>query len=128
MDSVNFFEMANKQANWLSVRQKAIASNVANANTPGYKARDVEDFTAVLQNKTISMAVTNVHHMDITENGMETHIIRPENVMEVTHSGNDVNLEEEMRKGGDVSREISLNTAIVKAFHRMTMATVRGGA
>ncbi|CBI76143.1 Flagellar basal-body rod protein flgB [Bartonella clarridgeiae 73] len=128
MDSVNLFEMANKQADWLSVRQKAIASNVANANTPGYKARDVDDFTAVLQNKTISMAVTNVHHMDMTENGMEAHVMRPENITEITHSGNDVNLEEEMRKGGDVSREISLNTAIVKAFHRMTIAAVKGGA
>ncbi|MEL6089633.1 flagellar basal body rod protein FlgB [Bartonella schoenbuchensis] len=128
MDSVNLFDIANKQADWLTVRQKAIASNVANANTPGYKARDVQDFPTVLQNQTISMAVTNVRHIDLTDNGMEARAIRSENVMEITHSGNNVDLEEEMRKGGEVSREMSLNTAIVKAFHRMMMVTVKGGS
>nr|CDP80554.1 Flagellar basal body rod protein FlgB [Bartonella schoenbuchensis] len=128
MDSVNLFDIANKQADWLTVRQKAIASNVANANTPGYKARDVQDFPAVLQNQTISMAVTNVRHIDLTDNGMEAQAIRSENIMEITHSGNNVDLEEEMRKGGEVNREMSLNTAIVKAFHRMMMVTVKGGS
>ncbi|WP_208541582.1 MULTISPECIES: flagellar basal body rod protein FlgB [Bartonella] len=128
MDSVNLFDIANKQADWLTVRQKAIASNVANANTPGYKARDVQDFPTILQNQTISMAVTNVRHIDLTDNGMEARAIRSENVMEITHSGNNVDLEEEMRKGGEVSRDMSLNTAIVKAFHRMMMVTVKGGS
>ncbi|MEL6093892.1 flagellar basal body rod protein FlgB [Bartonella schoenbuchensis] len=128
MDSVNLFDIANKQADWLTVRQKAIASNVANANTPGYKARDVQDFPTVLQNQTISMAVTNVRHIDLTDNGMEAQAIRSENIMEITHSGNNVDLEEEMRKGGEVNREMSLNTSIVKAFHRMMMVTVKGGS
>ncbi|EJF88599.1 hypothetical protein ME3_01057 [Bartonella melophagi K-2C] len=51
-----------------------------------------------------------------------------ENMMEITHSGNNVDLEEEMRKGGEVNREMFLNTAIVKAFHRMMMVTVKGGS
>ena len=37
---------------YLSQRQEVIASNIANADTPGYKARDVEmpsDFSAALQ-------------------------------------------------------------------------------
>ncbi|MDE3195074.1 MAG: flagellar biosynthesis protein FlgB [Acidobacteriota bacterium] len=35
---------------WLSERQEVIASNIANADTPGYKALDVEpgDFSATL--------------------------------------------------------------------------------
>ena len=41
---VNLFELAAKQAQWLSVRQSAIAGNVANVNTPGYHALDVEPF------------------------------------------------------------------------------------
>src|SRR5271165_7171358 len=37
---------------YLAQRQEVIASNIANADTPGYKARDVEmpsDFSAALQ-------------------------------------------------------------------------------
>ncbi|MHC5308403.1 flagellar basal body rod protein FlgB [Bartonella sp. LJL80] len=128
MGPVNLFDMASRQADWLAVRQKTVAGNVANANTPGYKARDVQSFSAVLQNDTMAMAVTNNAHMDVTDNGMEARALRPEDTIETTHSGNDVNLEEEMRKGGEIGREMSMNTAIVKAFHRMMMATVKGGS
>lgn len=128
MGPVNLFDIANKQADWLATRQKTVASNVANVNTPGYKARDVKDFAAILNNDTMAMAVTNSKHMDVTDNGMESHAMRPEYTIETTHSGNNVNLEEEMRKGGEIGQQMSLNTVIVKAFHRMMMATVKGGS
>jgi len=120
MDPVNLFDLANKQADWLAARQKTVASNVANVNTPGYKAREVKDFAAILNNDTMAMAVTNSKHMDVTDNGMESHAIRPEETIETTHSGNNVNLEDEMRKGGEIGQQMSLNTVIVKAFHRMS--------
>lgn len=128
MGPVNLFDIANKQADWLAARQKAVASNVANVNTPGYKARDVKDFAAILNNDAMTMTVTNSKHMDVTDDGMEAHAIRPEDTIETTHSGNNVNLEDEMRKGGEIGQQMSLNTVIVKAFHRMMMATVKGGS
>ncbi|ALE02970.1 flagellar basal body rod protein FlgB [Bartonella ancashensis] len=128
MDPVNLFDIANKQAEWLSARQKAVASNVANANTPGYKAHDIQNFTDVMYGKSISMNVTHNRHMDLTESGMEVREVRLGSAGETTHSGNNVDLEEEMSKGAGIVREMSLNTAIVKAFHRMTMLTVRGGS
>ncbi|EHP91428.1 flagellar basal body rod protein FlgB [Methylorubrum extorquens DSM 13060] len=33
-----------------------------------------------------------------------------------------------MLKAGDVSRQHNLDTAVVKSFHRMLMAAVKGGA
>ncbi|WP_297322968.1 flagellar basal body rod protein FlgB [uncultured Bartonella sp.] len=128
MDPISLFDIANKQADWLAARQKAVASNVANANTPGYKARDVQAFGDVLNNNTFAMTVTNSKHMDVTDNGMEAHDMRPKDTIETTHSGNNVNLEDEMRKGGEIGQDMSLNTVIVKAFHRMMMAAVKGGA
>jgi len=38
--------LASSQASWLAARQTTIASNVANANTPGYQVRDVTPFAA----------------------------------------------------------------------------------
>ena len=49
MEPINFFSLASQQNRWLSVRQSVIAQNVANANTPGYRALYVEPFDAVLK-------------------------------------------------------------------------------
>ena len=48
MEPVNLFDLATRQSQWLAVRQSAIASNIANVNTPGYTANDVEPFEKVL--------------------------------------------------------------------------------
>ena len=40
--------LAAQHAKWLSVRQTAVSQNLANANTPGYRRRDV-DFHGALQ-------------------------------------------------------------------------------
>jgi flagellar basal-body rod protein FlgB len=41
------------------------------------------------------------------------------------HSGNSVSLEQEMVKGGDVNRDYSMNTAIVRSFHRMLLSSAK---
>ena len=48
MGPVQLFELASQQAHWLSARQVAVAENIANANTPGYKAADVPPFESRL--------------------------------------------------------------------------------
>ena len=49
LSSVYLFEVGSQKAQWLSARQTAIAANVANANTPGYHAVDIQPFSAVLE-------------------------------------------------------------------------------
>ena len=51
--------------------------------------------------------------------------MRKEDSWDVVHSGNSVSLEQEMMKAGDVNRDYSLNTAIVKSFHRMFMTSAK---
>jgi flagellar basal-body rod protein FlgB len=52
MRVIHLFDLASQQARWLSARHIAVASNIANANTPGYKAADVPPFeTAVITNQ-----------------------------------------------------------------------------
>jgi flagellar basal-body rod protein FlgB len=45
----NLFQFSQSALNLHAYRQKVIASNIANADTPGYKARDI-DFVAALKN------------------------------------------------------------------------------
>lgn len=63
MGPVYLFDLASSHARWLSLRQAAISSNVANANTPGYKAKDIEPFSKLLDAKVVSLAVTNPKHL-----------------------------------------------------------------
>jgi len=126
MEPIQLYALASRQAEWLAVRQKVVAGNVANANTPGFRAGDVEPFSAVLDKQTLTMTRTDAQHMDVAGSALESGAMRPAQTDEITHSGNDVNLEDELRKGGEVVREMSLNTAIIKSFHRMMMSTTRG--
>ena len=48
MESVNLFALATEKSRWLAARQATVAGNVANANTPGYVAKDIQPFDKVL--------------------------------------------------------------------------------
>ncbi|MBX3579392.1 MAG: flagellar basal body rod protein FlgB [Rhizobiaceae bacterium] len=122
---VNLFDLASQQARWLSVRQAAIAGNIANANTPGYIAMDVEPFSKILDSQTVGIRATQAAHLRAGGDA-EGIAVRREDVSDVLMpSGNSVRLEEELIKAGEVKRSFEMNTAIVKAFHRMMMMTTK---
>lgn len=122
MGPLYLFELASSQARWLELRQSTIAANVANANTPGYRARDVEPFNKVLDTTPVRLAVTSPAHLQLSATETDTRTNAKKDSWEVVHSGNSVSLEQEMIKGGDVNRDYSLNTAVVRSFHRMLLA------
>lgn len=125
MNSIYLLDLASHQAGWLSARQTVIAGNVANVDTPGYRAGDVEPFTETLETTRLAMAVTAPGHIP-------TGTMQPGDVpmavqkgWEVKASGNSVTLEAELLKSGQVGRSYSLNTAIVKSFHNMLMMSAK---
>ena len=124
MGPVYLFDVASSHARWLSLRQTTISTNVANANTPGYRAQDIEPFDKLLDTKIVPLAVTSPKHMAM-ETSLRPQGTRKEQSWEVVHSGNSVSLEQEMLKAGDVSKDYSLNNAIIKSFHRMFMSTAK---
>ena len=121
MEPVNLFDLAAQQSRWLAVRQSAVAGNVANVNTPGYGAVDVEPFEKVLDKSGVAMAATQAGHLTgrATEAGFA--IREDERAASLLPSENSVVLENELMKAGEIGRQFELNTAIVKAFHRMLM-------
>ena len=48
LSSIDVFALAGKRLAWIDQRQAVLAQNIANANTPGYAARDITPFSAVL--------------------------------------------------------------------------------
>ncbi|KAB2668375.1 flagellar basal body rod protein FlgB [Ochrobactrum sp. LMG 5442] len=126
MGPIHLFDLAARQAQWLSVRQATVAGNVANANTPDFRARDVQPFADVLDKTQLTMAATSPLHLEVEADGIAGARLRPDDITEQTHSGNTVDVEQEMMKAGEIAREYSLNTSIVKAFHRMMLSVAKG--
>jgi flagellar basal-body rod protein FlgB len=122
---IHLFDLVSRNNQWLSVRQSAIAGNIANANTPGYKALDVEPFEKALEAARLTMKSTQPGHM--LDDSVKTAAVdvRDSKSWETTHTGNSVSLEQEMINAGDVNRAYRLNTGIAKAFHRMLLASVK---
>ena len=128
MEAIHLFDLAARQARYLSVGQAAVASNVANANTPGYKAQSVRPFADVLDQTQLQMVATQPDHLGVAAGDPPTTDLVNEDSWETTESGNSVSLEQEMIKAGDIHRDFALNTSLVKAFHGMLMASVKASS
>jgi flagellar basal-body rod protein FlgB len=126
MEPVYLFSLVNQHRSWLSARQAALAQNIANANTPGYKALDIAQFTTALDDRALQMASSSPLHMTTSSPDGRGPAQKPGETWETTHSGNSVSLEHEMIKSGEVRGAFSLDTNILKAFHGMWLASVKG--
>jgi flagellar basal-body rod protein FlgB len=125
MEPVNLFDLATRQSQWLAVRQSAIASNIANANTPGYTANDVEPFEKVLDRTAVTLRATEAGHLGAEATNAGFSMKPEEQSGSIMPSKNTVVLEDELMKAGEVRRSFELNTAIVKAFHSMMAMVVK---
>jgi flagellar basal-body rod protein FlgB len=126
MEPIYLFDLAASQARWLAVRQATVAENVANANTPGYMAKDVAPFTEIYQQTQLQLVSTNPAHMGNDPLDLSSMAGKDEQPWEVTPSGNSVSMEREMLKANEVSRSYAMNTAIVKAFNQMMSLGLKG--
>jgi flagellar basal-body rod protein FlgB len=126
MTPVYLFDLAAKQNQWLSVRQAVIAGNVANVNTPGYKAKEVTPFESMLNATHLDMSATQAGHILPAGSGGPAPEAEEDKSWEVLHSGNSVSLEQQMLKAGEVNRAYALNNNIMRAFHGMLMNSVKG--
>ncbi len=123
----NVFDLASRQASWLLARENVVAQNVANANTPGYKAADLKPFEANLQTASLALNVTSPAHFTIDESQAEsTAEDATAGNIETFYSGNDVSQEQEMTKAGAITRAYALNTSVVKAFNSMVLLAAKG--
>lgn len=127
MGPVYLFDLAARHAQWASVRQATITGNIANVNTPGYRARDVAPFAEVLDKTQLTMAKTGPAHIDIEGADMGSVKVDIADSWAVSHSGNSVSLDQELVKADETNRAFSLDTSIVRSFHRMLLLSVRSG-
>ena len=126
MSQVQMMNLAIQKADWLSTRQAILAQNVANANTPGYHAKDIIAFESFLDNAQLSMAKSNGMHLDMTAGAGELPKTEEGRGGDSNFSGNNVSLENELLKLGETNSQFALNTGLIKSFNRMIMASLKG--
>src|SRR5690349_23026424 len=109
--------MLKTRMRWLETRQKMLAENVANAETPGYKQRDLKtlDFPALVAGGTESgpsgRSVTNPRHIAFAASDPRFGSGR-ERTFETTPDGNSVVLEDEMMKVAETQQDFQLATML----------------
>ncbi len=120
MGMSNVLDLASRQASWLLARENLVAQNVSNANTPGYRTSDLKPFEAELHTASLQLTTTSPMHMGTSQSEVQAASEETSSGKGNTFlSGNNVSLEQEMMKGGEIGRAYSLNTAVVKAFSGM---------
>lgn len=123
----DLFALADRRLDWLATRQSTIAENVANANAPGYRPRDLRSFEEALGAAAPRLAATHAAHMQaggrdesgglrrVATRGWETMV-----------SGNAVAIEQELMRAAETTRAAAVTTTALRSFHRMTLSNVRG--
>lgn len=128
MESIPLLDLASRKSAWLAARQATVAGNVANANTPGYHARDVAPFADVLARTQLELSSTSGAHLTLGGGGGSAGTVdgAADGGFDVSETGNSVGLETEMLKAGEVNRDYALTSNIVRSFHSMLMASLKG--
>ena len=126
MTQVQLMSLAAQKIEWLSTRQEILAQNVANVNTPNYKAKDIVQFEAFLDNAELTMSTSNPRHLDASVSEASQPNTVTDSKGEVNFSGNNVSLENELLKLGETNSQFALNSGLIKSFNRMLMASLKG--
>lgn len=116
---IGLFDLAEKRLNWIAQRQSVLASNIANANTPGFQARDVQSFADVLTGTgTLAPSQTEAGHLAGTLPASVASLSAnpPKNK---ALDGNSVSLDQQLTKVADTETAQSLVTTVWKKYMGM---------
>ncbi|AWN45601.1 flagellar basal body rod protein FlgB [Methylobacterium terrae] len=119
--------MLRNRMQWQQTRQKVLAENVANADTPGFRARDLKEprfrpdgAVAAAGLPVIGMERTSGLHLASAGGGGPSEE-RTGTRFEMTPSGNAVSLEDEMLKAADNQSDYQLASLL----YRKSLQTLR---
>lgn len=114
---------------WHQARQRVLAENVSNADTPNYKAKDLaqpvmpasvaERAPGAVRASAVQLATTQAGHMGGGTAGGFRSVDKPN--FEVRPSGNAVDLEEQMTK----SAENQLDYQMVASLYQQSLGLLR---
>ncbi|VDC20342.1 FlgB family protein [Pseudogemmobacter humi] len=120
-EKLELTRMAQSLAAHAGARMGVIAQNVANADTPGYRARDVADFASVYDSGG-SLRATRPGHIGATSERTPPEIIAGGGAE--APNGNDVSLEMEMVKSAAARQDHEMALSIYRATSGVIRASL----
>jgi flagellar basal-body rod protein FlgB len=119
--SLDLFQTSSALARHAGAQQALVATNVANADTPGYRARTLSDFADAYrqQGPQGQVRMTRPNHQGASQPGITGRVT--ELPAEPSPNGNSVSIEEEMLHAIEAQREHSRALAV----YRHAMGIVR---
>jgi len=117
---LNIFAVLSKRMDWLGQRQRVLADNIANSDTPNFRPSDLkaDEFRRVLRNHSpnVDPRTTHAAHLRGTAaSGGPARAVRQDKAWETSPSGNAVVLEEQLIK---VSRTQSDYQTMVNLYRK----------
>jgi flagellar basal-body rod protein FlgB len=113
---IPILSMLRTRMQWQQARQEVLAENVANADTPNYKARDLvqPDFSSQLsQVSSVGLSVTDPNHIGGGAGGGDSDFQTDAKARyEIRPRGNAVSHEDEMMKLGNNQMDYEAVTAM----------------
>lgn len=114
LESLSITRMAEALADHAASRLDLIARNVAQADTPGYKAMDLPDFAKVYEDSTDhGMRATRPGHFNTPETAFQP-VVQPSKG-EASPNGNTVSVEQEMVKSAEVRQDHDMALAVYRS-------------
>ena len=120
IQNIALFQALGAKMEYLDTKQKVIAQNISNADTPNYRAREISDvdFGRVLSDvtgsKKVRMASTNAGHMPAAGEVSKGKNVKQKTTYEVAPSENSVILEEQMMRANETSIDHTLMMNIMR--------------
>ncbi|ADE87244.1 FlgB family protein [Rhodobacter capsulatus] len=126
-EKLEVFQMSQAMARHAALREGVVATNVANADTPGYRAKDVVSFADSYRTEHAQpMRATRPGHLGA--NGSYTvSVIEDPAPDSSSPDGNGVSIEDEMVKAVDVKRQHDRALAIYKSSLNVLRASLGRG-
>jgi len=125
--SLEIFQLASSMAKHAGARQSVIAENVAHANTPNYKSKDVGSFTNALDAQPGSgLRTTKAGHIASRHSGA-SNMSAFETDGPETPNGNTVSIETEILRSIEAEREQSRALAIYQSATTILKASIGRG-
>lgn len=106
--------LAERRLGWLEQRQRVLSQNVANADTPQYRARDITPFERLMRGGTAPLARTDGAHLLPAGGAVRARADRA--VTERTPNGNGVALDEQALKIADTDGAHALATGLHRRY------------
>jgi flagellar basal-body rod protein FlgB len=124
-EQLDIFKMSSAMAVHAGQKQAVISQNVANADTPGYAARDIPDFQALYRpaGDSGTQRASRARHLNGSQGGMAD--TAPFAVKdEASPNGNSVSLETEILKSTDAKRQHDRALAIYRSGLNILRTTI----